>query len=675
MSTFGAFTTARLGIYASQKALDVVGNNIANINTQGYTRQQVDQVSLITGHADRYHTMLDNRVGCGALVTGISQLRDPYLDIRYRTEMSTVGYMSEKSSGLAQLSNILDEVAKGENANGELGVVEKQFNDLIEQMQALADRGAGQDSFDTNVRTSASSLTKLFNSYASRLEQLYENQRKGFMEDIGKVNDILSNIRELNNTIRKSNIYGGDALEQKDARNLLIDELSEYMRIDVTYEIEDMGGGFEVEKLVIKLAGNDPYHPETNNTTLIDGIYGAQLSVDEASGNYDVTVGPLKDRFNRVQTWRENGADVRSEPVHLTDNALYGSLQAQRELLTEQGEYSTEDQLAVDPKANTKRGILYYMKSLDTLANQFAYIMNGANQYEREVDLKTATVADEMKANDTFVDPNTGEKYKLNVLNVDGEYYLDATSACSLPTQRFGMSVGEQWEQIQNGTSTMDITTFKNSIQALKVGASGILTDDQKLHLVNGAGCSVRVDPADFAPVIVDNVLFSNSGNNDNPTGITAANISISKGWSEGSTRIIQSKDPDHPSKDNTNLNHMLYLLQEAEHDFTPDGADLHMGSAANGTMFTGTFQEMFTENICGNLAADRASTGDLLENHAISADELYVDRDAVSGVDLNDEAMNMMQFQKSLNAAYRLMTVIDETLEKLINGTGIAGR
>ncbi len=47
-STFGSFNTVRLGIYAAQKGLDVTGNNITNINTAGYTRQRLDQVSLIT---------------------------------------------------------------------------------------------------------------------------------------------------------------------------------------------------------------------------------------------------------------------------------------------------------------------------------------------------------------------------------------------------------------------------------------------------------------------------------------------------------------------------------------------------------------------------------------------------------------------------------------------------
>ena len=84
VGTFDGFTAARLGLYAAQHGLRVTGNNVANINTIGYTRQRTDQSSFKVGANDIYKSFYDNHVGSGALVTSISQLRDPYLDIRYR---------------------------------------------------------------------------------------------------------------------------------------------------------------------------------------------------------------------------------------------------------------------------------------------------------------------------------------------------------------------------------------------------------------------------------------------------------------------------------------------------------------------------------------------------------------------------------------------------------------
>ena len=101
---------ARLGNYASQKGLDVTGNNISNINTTGYTRQVLDQISLRVGGKDRYSSTYDSRTGSGTLVTGISQIRDPYLDIRFRTEQASVGAMDAKLAGLEDLAGVLDDL-------------------------------------------------------------------------------------------------------------------------------------------------------------------------------------------------------------------------------------------------------------------------------------------------------------------------------------------------------------------------------------------------------------------------------------------------------------------------------------------------------------------------------------------------------------------------------------
>ena len=78
---------------------------------------------------------------------------------------------------------------------------------------------------------------------------------------------------------------------------------------------------------------------------------------------------------------------------------------------------------------------------------------------------------------------------------------------------------------------------------------------------------------------------------------------------------------------------------------------------------------------MCSVLGNDRRSTNVMLNTYYASAVELDTGRDSISGVDLNDEAMNMIQYQKAYSAACRLMTAIDETLDRLINNTGLAGR
>ena len=75
---------------------------------------------------------------------------------------------------------------------------------------------------------------------------------------------------------------------------------------------------------------------------------------------------------------------------------------------------------------------------------------------------------------------------------------------------------------------------------------------------------------------------------------------------------------------------------------------------------------------MCSTLAEDTRISNGRLENYVTAVNELYGDRDSVSGVDLNDEAINMMQYNKAYSASCRLLTTMDEMIDKLVNGTAV---
>ena len=114
----------------------------------------------------------------------------------------------------------------------------------------------------------------------------------------------------------------------------------------------------------------------------------------------------------------------------------------------------------------------------------------------------------------------------------------------------------------------------------------------------------------------------------------------------------------------------MKYLVDGEKFDFFPrdlDGND----NASEKSMFHGTFFEMWN-NIGTVLGADQTHSETMLNTFYETALSIDTQRDAVSSVDFNDEAMNLMMYAKSYNAACRLMTTIDSVLDKLINGTGM---
>ena len=121
----------------------------------------------------------------------------------------------------------------------------------------------------------------------------------------------------------------------------------------------------------------------------------------------------------------------------------------------------------------------------------------------------------------------------------------------------------------------------------------------------------------------------------------------------------------------NDNLVRIRNILT-GDHAFVTNTEDVYELAASQEVFFTGSFQELMTDHVASTLAVDTNYANTMLDNCTISADKLYVDRDGVMGVDLNDEAMNLMRYQKSYAAACRLMTTFDEMLDKLINGTAV---
>lgn len=660
IGTFGSFTQARLAIYAAHKGLSVTGNNIANVNTTGYTRQRLEQSSFGASGADRYYSSFDSRVGNGVLCTGLTQLRDPYLDIRYRGEMANVGSMDAKLGGLENIQAVLDEVGKGDDA---FGIIEAQLSDMVAKLRQLSDQ-TGHSLYDIQVRASADTLTKQLNAYASRLQEVYKNNMASYQQDVSKVNGILTNIRDLNATIRKNEIHGDNSLELRDERNLLIDQLSQYMKVDVTYTTEDIGGGQWVEKLVIKLGDANPDGKAggTDTTTLIDGVYGAQLSTTQlltmnpaadlnqpngptnqwyldAKGNatekeedaakYDdpnlgLTVSALTDRKGAVMKDKDG---KESKAVDLADNDLYGALQSQRELLTRSGEFSTQEDIDRDPNAASQRGIPYYQKSLDLLARQFAQTLNDANQ---------GYVYDE-KGN-----------YVKGTMDADGKITRDNPSSFTFVNpqnnaETHTLNRNDTWDKLPDWAKK-------------QMGGANSVED----YLKGNKGISMG------AP------LFSNRGDRNDTDGITAANISISAKWAEGPQIVRSFQLPSAmdkiPSTESSNIDHMIYLFEKKQ-DYKP-GTIQDDAKGKDVTMFTGSFQEMWS-NIGSVLGNDMKVTSTLLDAYYASSVSLDTSRDSVSSVDFNDEAMNLMQYSKSYSAACRLMTTIDSVLDKLINGTG----
>src|SRR5699024_5956723 len=101
------------------------------------------------------------------------------------------------------------------------------------------------------------------------------------------------------------------------------------------------------------------------------------------------------------------------------------------------------------------------------------------------------------------------------------------------------------------------------------------------------------------------------------------------------------------------------------------DTIDLQALSVINST---GTLNS-FYEGVIGGIGVDTQEANRLTTNSQILAQSVDENRQSVSSVSIDEEFTNLIKFQHAYNAAARQITVIDEMLDKIINGMGIAGR
>ena len=406
-ATFSGFSTAFSALQASQKRLDIVGQNLSNMNTQGYTRQQLETSSLnYSNPISRYMNGSQIAVGFGVSMDKVSQIRDPYLDAQYRAQINKSGYSDTLQSALDTLSKALDESS--------IDGIRTAFDDVQSTLTNLQDKG-NDSVYESELRSRMQSLTNLLNDAARQIEaaekaELSKLDGTGTSEQgaVDKVNDILRQIGNLNHQIKQNQVLGQQSLELLDERNSLLDELASYIPIEVTYfkdaehdgKMTDPVSGNIVDApkelynydskgniisrkewpddLKVELVYRDTTDPEgtTRRLTLINGTegtlgsnYGKLTPVD--SDPSDPTAVSIQ--FTPASSSGHTAKSASATGIQLAS----GSIQASLDMLGKKG---TGDPVAPGSSVQDDvRGYQYYMKRLDELASHFAKIMNDAN--------------------------------------------------------------------------------------------------------------------------------------------------------------------------------------------------------------------------------------------------------------------------------------------------------
>ena len=212
MSLALTLNNALSGLKVNQSALQVTSNNVANVNTEGYTRKSIEQQTRVLAG-----------LGAGVMIQSVSRAVDQYLQRDIRTESASLGALRVKDDFYRQMQNLF-----GNQADN--NAVSATITDLSTALEGLA---AAPESAASRLETvnAGASLARELNRLSTQIQELRTQADKEIATVVEAVNQNLANIADLNMKIATNMGKGVPVADLQDQRALALDELSGYLDI------------------------------------------------------------------------------------------------------------------------------------------------------------------------------------------------------------------------------------------------------------------------------------------------------------------------------------------------------------------------------------------------------------------------------------------------------------
>ena len=554
-ATFSGFNTALSALQANQKRLDITGQNLSNMNTAGYTRQQLEASSLnYTNPISHYSNGNETAVGFGVSMDRVSQIRDPYLDIQYRSQSADCSYTNRLQTALNSLSKVLDETT--------ISGIRKAFDDVLSTLTSMQDPAKVSDPiYESELRSKMQSVCNLFNQASRQITQAEQNEfqrltGEGSSEqgDVQKINDILRQIGDLNVQIKRNQVAGHPSLELQDKRNLLLDELSGYIPVETRYYKDDAH------------SGNNAYDHDANGAVIgkkdwpddlevsmnyIDAkgksqklilVNGSDLGANGRTKNYGQlsvlkgdhqTAASVSDpanisiKFEKAPSYKGKGQAANNNVYAELKGIRFegGSLQASLDMLQKKG---TGNVIQGSTAVDDVRGYQYYSEKLDQLALTFANSMNDINNGKNHRDQNLLSNS----TNDSTTDITAGnigisKGWTSGTIHIstDGtnrtDTILDMIAAMKDTKKLNGKTFADYMNNLStqlasdsssNQTALKTSTTVLNSIQDSRDSLSGVSLDEEATNMMAYVSAYNAASRLMTALDEVLNTLISNTG-------------------------------------------------------------------------------------------------------------------------------------------------------------------
>lgn len=290
---------------AHQRALDVTGHNIANANTEGYSRQRAEMAATLPYTLpSMYSVKQAGQVGTGVEITQIVRLREEFIDERIRDVSSDLGRWTQRAKTMNDIQSIFAEPSK-EGLRSALD----NFWESLQELQNNPESGAVRAA----VRETGGALTDVFNSMRSQLNDYQRALDVDIKGKVTEINNIAQRIADLNNTISKVVGKGENPNDLMDKRDLLIDQLSAIVNVNVQYDSRMQAnitiGGFGLvmgDKYLGLKCEEDPMNNGLVKVVWENTNNRAQIKNGQLAGLIEARDSSMKDYMNELDTLARN---------------------------------------------------------------------------------------------------------------------------------------------------------------------------------------------------------------------------------------------------------------------------------------------------------------------------------------------------------------------------------
>lgn len=612
MSHFLGLNISASALFAYQAAINTTANNLANVQTEGYTRQTT---TLEATAPTRMHAKYGSS-GTGVQATEIKQERDIYYDTKYWGNNASQGYFEQRLYYLQQVETVFTDDG-----------IQEGFSTIFSEMFNGLDTLNGGNASDESVRNQfihqAQSLCTYFNAVSDSLTELQKDTNEEILNDTSEINSISQKIALLNREVNRLELNGGYANELRDERALLLDQLSALVNVE-THE-------YEVANTYGENLGGTNFRVIINGQILVDGNEYRQLEC--VSDKYRNNQSDAQGMYTIV--WKDTGMDFAAA----TESAS-GKLKALFDLRD-----GNNNDAMTGNTANmvTKNGTTYV--TLDNPSNKNVNAL--AIPAEGKVEIADRTFVYESweaKLDEngeiesiTFalqevVDPNAVDDYVGKEITVGKNVNSMGIPYYQQQMNEFLRNFVEMFNDIQKKGQTLD----GEQMGAFFVGQTktGTVFD-----------CDEWGTP--------DNRATTISSKSDGYHQITVENIRVNK---------TSLKDPRYfaTTVDVTNGADAYDLLKEMQ------------ALEKDTIMYRGTNAGAFLETLLSDISVDTEKTTIYSKNYSNIGSIIQSQRASVSGVDEDEEAMNLIKYQNAYNLSSKMLSIFNELYDKLINQTGL---